>query len=786
MMVVMRCACSLVMAAAFAVAIPSASAQTLAPSFEDSVAIGGLDTPVALAFAPTGEVFVAEKAGLVKEFGPLPSPGLGTVVLDLRAQVASYLDRGLLGIAIHPAFPVVPYVYVLYTYDAPIGLTAPVWNDSCGGAGQPNPTAPGGGCVASGRLARYTLVGSALVDETVLVADAWYQQFGSHSVGDLAFGPDGMLYVSAGEGASFTSYDSGAANWVSTLYPNPDDAIGLGGAFRSLDLLTPGDPVGLSGSVLRLDPETGAAAPGNPLSGDAARVIAFGLRNPFRMAFQRSTGELWVGDVGFAAYEELDRIRDVDDAVVEDFGWPCVEGMRSSPPFVNLALCKQLVAGTLPTGTPGTLTYPYAGYYHGEAPGFDAPTDPCLSGEGNAIVGLGFYGGDAYPARLHGALFFADYVVGCIYAMPLDAGGAPDRSRLEVIGRALPSPVSLASGADGDLYYTSLTGTVRHLRYTGHAPTAVATVDATTGMSPLTVTFDGTQSLDPDAQALTYAWDLDDDGAFDDAAGAIVTWIYAGGVHHARLLVTDSDGDTDVSDPIELTIDVAAPIATIDAPTITLHWRAGETIAFSGGATDPESGTLPASALRWQVTLLHCPGGGCHPHPFQSFDGVGSGSFVAVPDGYPARYVITLTATDDTLLTSTASITLDSGMTTVALATDPPGIALSIDSTTVATPASLVRTPGDLVMVEAPDRVDLDDGSYVFAGWSDDGERVRALAIPDADVTLTARYEPAGDGPIGLGDDTVGCSASGGASGLLGLALLGLRRRRSTKPASVP
>lgn len=124
MMVVMRCACSLVIAAAFAVAIPSASAQTLAPSFEDSVAIGGLDTPVALAFAPTGEVFVAEKTGLVKEFAPLPSPGPGTIVLDLRAH-------------------------------APIGLVAPVWNDSCGGAGQPNPTAPGGGCVASGRLARY-------------------------------------------------------------------------------------------------------------------------------------------------------------------------------------------------------------------------------------------------------------------------------------------------------------------------------------------------------------------------------------------------------------------------------------------------------------------------------------------------------------------------------------------------------------------------------------------------------------------------------------------------------
>lgn len=779
MMAVMRCACSLLVAAAFAGAIPSASAQTLAPSFDDSVAIASLDTPVALAFAPTGELFVAEKAGLVKEFAPLPSPGAGTVVLDLRAQVASYHDRGLLGLAIHPAFPVMPYVYVLYTYDAPIGLLAPVWNDSCGGPGQPHPTDPGAGCVASGRLARYTLVGGALVDETVLVADAWYQQYGTHSVGDLAFGPDGMLYVSAGEGASYTSYDNGSAAWVSTLYPNPGDALSQGGAFRSLDLLTPGDPVGLSGTVLRLDPITGAAAPGNPLTGDAARIIAFGLRNPFRMAFQEGSGELWIGDVGFATYEELDRIRDVDDAVVEDFGWPCTEGVRKSPPYVNLPLCMDLIAGTLPATTPGTLTYPYAGYYHGEAPGFDAATDPCLSGEGNAIVGLAFYGGAAYPARLHGALFFADYAVGCIYAMPLDAGGAPDRSRLEVIGRGLPYPVALASGPDGDLYYTSLAGAVRHLRYVGHAPTAIATANVTTGAAPLIVTFDGTASLDPDAQALTYAWDLDNDGAFDDANGATATWTYASGVHHARLRVTDSDGDVDVSDPIDLTVDVGPPMAVIDSPAAALTWRSGDTIAFSGHATDPESGPLPASALHWQVTLLHCPGGGCHPHPFQTFDGVASGSFVAVPDGYPARFEITLTATDDTLLTSTTSVSVESRPTQVTFTTDPPNLTLTVDGVGVQAPSSLALAPGTVIAFSADARTESPDGALQFAAWSNGGERVQAVMVPETDLTLTAIYVPEPCLDCRPDDDDDGCSAGGGAGLAVAIVLLGLRRRRS-------
>ena len=779
MMTVMRCVRWLVVAAALASAIPSARAQTLAPSFEDSIAIGNLDTPVALAFAPTGEVFVAEKAGLVKEFAPLPSPGAGTVVLDLRAQVASYHDRGLLGLALHPAFPVMPYIYVLYTYDAPIGAAVPFWNDSCGGPGQPHPTNPGGGCVASGRLARYTLVGGALVDETILISDAWYQQYGSHSVGDLAFGPDGMLYVSAGEGASFQSYDNGSATWVNPVYPNVDDALDQGGAFRSLDLLTPGDPVGLSGTVLRLDPMTGDAAPGNPMTGGAARIIAFGLRNPFRMAFQEGSGELWVGDVGFGAYEELDRIRDVDDGVVEDFGWPCTEGTRKSPPYLSLPLCQNLIAGTLPAGTPGTLTYPYAGYYHGEAPGFDAATDPCRDGEGNAIVGLQFYAGAAYPERLHGALFFADYAVGCIYAMPLDAGGAPDRSRLEVIGRGLPTPVAMASAPDGDLYYTSLAGAVHHLRYVGHAPTAIATASATTGTAPLAVTFDGTQSIDPDAQPLTYAWDLDDDGAFDDATGATATWTYASGVHHARLRVTDTDGDDNVSAPIELTVDAGPPVATIDAPTSALGWRGGDIITFSGGATDPESGPLPASALHWQITLLHCPGGGCHPHPLQSFDGIASGSFVAVPDGYPAKYQITLTATDDTQLAGSSSVTIESRPTRLTFDTVPTNlVALKVGGQYVTSPFTLEAVPGETLEVEADSSVPMLEASLIVDGWSDGGAGLqRTLVVPDADTTLTVTYRCATCDDR----DTGGCSAGGGGAAcgtaLILLALISVCRR---------
>lgn len=440
-------------------------AETLLPNFVDTTEIAGLRAPVTVRFAPTGEVFIAEKAGLLKRFAPLPSPGPATVLLDLRAQVASFQDRGLLSFALDPGFPLVPYVYVLYTYDAPPGQIAPVWNDTCGQPGQPPATTPGGGCVASGRLARFTLRSGALVDETVLIANAWYQQYGSHSVGDVVFGPDGMLYVSAGEGSSFYMPDDGSAQMISTRDPDPSDPLDLGGAFRAQDLLTPGDPVGLSGSVLRLDPSTGDAAPLNPLSGEAARIIAFGLRNPFRMTFRPGTPELWIADPGFVTAEEINRITDVTDAVVENFGWPCLEGDIEQYAFSSKPICEQLIGGTLPAGTPGVLSAPFHVYHHGQAPGRDELVDPCSAGNASAITGVAFYRGASYPARLRGALFFADHSIECMYAMLPDANGVPDPARVEVFARGLDLPVSIEPGIDGDLYYVSLRGSLHSLRY---------------------------------------------------------------------------------------------------------------------------------------------------------------------------------------------------------------------------------------------------------------------------------------------------------------------------------
>ena len=95
------------------------------------------------------------------------------------------------------------------------------------------------------------------------------------------------------------------------------------------------DPVTLDGAVLRVNPNTGAGMAGNPFfsstDADARRIIAYGLRNPFRMTFRPGTNELWVGDVGWNTWEELNKIPNATDSTFENFGWPVTKGAPRNP-----------------------------------------------------------------------------------------------------------------------------------------------------------------------------------------------------------------------------------------------------------------------------------------------------------------------------------------------------------------------------------------------------------------------------------------------------------------------
>ncbi|MCA8966180.1 MAG: PQQ-dependent sugar dehydrogenase, partial [Planctomycetes bacterium] len=142
-------ASALLALAAVAAPAPAARAHDahMPPGFTDEVVLETVGTPTVVAFAPDGRVFVAEKRGVVLVYDGLGDP-TPEVAVDVSARVQDYWDRGLLGMALDPAFPAEPYVYLLYTLDAPAGETAPYWNDTC-------PTPPGpttDGCVVDAAL----------------------------------------------------------------------------------------------------------------------------------------------------------------------------------------------------------------------------------------------------------------------------------------------------------------------------------------------------------------------------------------------------------------------------------------------------------------------------------------------------------------------------------------------------------------------------------------------------------------------------------------------------------
>lgn len=490
------------------------------------------DQPTGLAFLPDGGLLVCEKAGrlwLVRNGVRSARP-----LWQREREVLNADDRGLLDVAVDPHYFLNHFVYLLYTVD-------------------PDSDGVDTNTVSFGRLTRYQVgfADSSVLDtttRTILMGASWRDAPPSgsptHSIGALRWGADGSLLVTAGEGSWATQADAGGL-YPALFGPDRADPYEDLGAFRAQYVGS------LGGKLLRLDPATGQGYASNPyFDGDPAskrsRVWAYGLRNPFRFVVMPGTGgtdpaagnpgTLYIGDVGWGSYEEIDVARQPG----MNFGWPCFEGIWPTAGYPSTQPAHSGCDSTGTYGDPEGPTLPIVSVSHGD-PAFSTP--PGLAG--NCVIAGAFYSGGFYPALYQNRLFFCDYARGWMKVLITDAND----QLLQVLDFAdqLQGPVDVAPDpVSGDLCYISIySGEVRRLRYTGsgggdHAPVAVAHATPSVGPAPLAIAFSSAGTYDVDGDSLSFSW-VFGDGTGSTLANPTHTYV-APGTFDAILIVDDGRG----------------------------------------------------------------------------------------------------------------------------------------------------------------------------------------------------------------------------------------------------
>ena len=196
------------------------------------------------------------------------------------------------------------------------------------------------------------------------------------------------------------------------------------------------------------------------------RLVAHGLRNPFRFTVRPGTNELWIGDVGWNIWEEINRVVDGSDAFVENFGWPCYEGagIQSGYDGLNVGICETLY------GQSGAVTPPHFTYNHSARV---VTGEACPTGS-SSVSGVAFCPHrQRLSGRLRRALFFSDYSRNCIWAMRLGVNDLPNPADIVTIRSGAAGPVYLTAGPGGDIFYAGLNDDRLHrIRVLGGQPAA--------------------------------------------------------------------------------------------------------------------------------------------------------------------------------------------------------------------------------------------------------------------------------------------------------------------------
>ena len=484
--------------------VPLRIALALPPGFAEEDIGGAWNEVAGVTFDANGRSYVWERAGRVwiVENGVKQA----TPLVDIHDEVGGWRDFGLLGFALHPNFAQNGWIYLYYVVDRHHLLP---------GAGGYNPATDVYYNATIGRITRYTAQASDGFDSVdpasrlVLVGatpdDGCPILYESHGTGSLVFGSDGTLLAACGDGASYSSQDTGSRAETYYLQALSDGIISAKenvGAYRAQLVDS------LSGKLWRIDAVTGEGVPSNPFyeaanpGSKASRVWALGVRNPYRMTLRPDTGShdalvgdpgtLYLGDVGYNTWEDLHVVKQGG----QNLGWPAFEGMDAHSgyfsantqnldapnPLHNGVSCnrpyfyfRELIqqesltenpsfpnpcGGTITSAARFVHTAPEVDWRHG-APGparsktfsgsvltpvtIGAAGSPVagVSFGGNASTGGVWYTGTAFPAQYQNTYFHADYGAGWIRNFGFDENDQPTRVDFE------PLHEPFHDGADG-------------------------------------------------------------------------------------------------------------------------------------------------------------------------------------------------------------------------------------------------------------------------------------------------------------------------------------------------
>lgn len=491
----------------------------------------GFSSPSDIAFAPgDNRMYLVQQRGRVRIVNTN-----GTIVptdfINMSSLVSqSGNERGLLGLAFDPDYVNNGYFYVNYTRSS-------------------------GGNTRISRFSRSTTnPDSALLSSEVVLLEVT-QPFSNHNGGCLKFGSDGYLYIGLGDGGSGGDPGNRAQN-----------------------------PLNLLGKMLRIDVNapTYTVPLSNPYYGQTdtlPEIWSLGLRNPWRFSFDKLLGDLWIGDVGQDAYEEVD-YQSVSSTGGENYGWRCYEGLHA----FNTASCQPQ----------SFYTDPVAEYSQGSS---------------NCAVTGGFVYRGAAEGDLYGKYLYIDYCSGIFRVVTPNGSGGWTASTLNTVSQNI---VTFGENHEGDLYCADgFTGEVFRISTPPCQPTA--SVYGANGSTAICGPGGSLQLSTPAGSGLTYQWLLNSSpigGATNNTYTAT-----AGGNY--QVVVTNSSNCTATSTVFAVTV--------ASLPTVTLGGDTAACLSETSSSLSglPVGGIYTGTGAGNGVFYPNIAGAGLHDVVYTYTDGVG-------------------------------------------------------------------------------------------------------------------------------------------------------------------